>query len=297
MKNKIVLVVMVSLVLVALVGCQQNDYQSYIEAQKKTQAILQGKKEQEIRMNLKFDYNDLTAKAIDNIKMMEQIDIRNLITYTENSQKMKIVNYTEVGDLGYDSEVFIDEESSDFLIYISAIGKYIKIDTSANQMSEMNSPVEYSKFIDEELIEEVVSTWRAIVDEENVFIGEDTIVDTKEGKVKATRYNIQLDEDKLSLLSEKINGIISNHLEEVELQSFEITTLEYTALEDRDGYLVKEEVTLGIAIDEKEVPLKQVIVEFDTINYDIEQDQEIEMPVVTEQDLMNVDELDQSFDK
>lgn len=281
MKNK--KIIFLILLIIFIIGCESNNYKDYKNALEKTSNIEKGKMEQ----NIEIDFGNEK-------KHFDEVKIRNIVHYSKDRQK--IINYTEIDDLGYDSEIFINKEKEEILVYISNIGKYFKINSLDGNIEMSNKNIsKYISLIDQKKFIKLKKIWNELIKKENVFTGKDTIVDTKEGKVKAKKYIIKLNKDQIGIFNKKFNNLFKDEIQKLDLKKIEINKINYEALEDKDNFLVKEAINFEFIIkNQKEYKIQ---FKLNTINYDIQQDQNINIPKVNESELLkNSDIQDFEFD-
>ena len=269
MKRRILILIFI---LIFMIGCESNNYKDFKNALEKTSNISQGKMEQKINIDFGEGKEDI-----------DKIKIRNIVHYSKDKQK--IINYTEIDDIGYDLEIFVDKDKEDILVYLSNIGKYFKINSSKDNTKISNKDIsKYISLFDKEKFKKLKIIWNELIKKENVFTGKDTIVDTKEGKVKAKKYIIKLNEKQINSLNNDLKNEFKDVMEKLNLKSIKINEINYEALEDYDGFLVKENMNLEFIIkNDKDYNIN---IRLNTINYDIEQKQNINIPNVKDNELM-----------
>ncbi|MGM0379720.1 MAG: hypothetical protein ACQEQE_08260 [Bacillota bacterium] len=278
-KKVIFLIFLVSFI----IGCESNNYEDFKSAVEKTSNIEKGKMEQNININFGKEKQDL-----------DEVKVRNIVYYKKDRQK--IINYTEVDDIGYDLEIYLDKNKDDILVYLSNIGKYFKINSNEDNSNINNESIsKYTGLFNKEKIEKIKNIWNELIKKENVFTGKDTIVDTKEGKVKAKKYIIKLNKEQIESLNDEFSEIFKKEIKKLDLDSIIINEINYQALEDQDGFLVKEDTNIKFII--KSDKDYNINFKFNTINYDIEQEQNITIPKVKDNEMLkNSDIKDFEFD-
>lgn len=152
-----------------------------------------------------------------------------------------------------------------------------------------------------------------MLEEDDVVKGENTIIDSEQGQVKAKVVTITLTEKQLKTFGKEVvntlieQGFVENYIQVDDLDSEELanimkTTMDQTAITgfqltiyiDFDGYLIKEELILSL--DMQEILGDKIesidVIFFEKQNWDIGKDQNIVIPEIKEEEVIEMKGLD-----
>ncbi len=146
-------------------------------------------------------------------------------------------------------------------IRLPIIKKFVTLDPKSynEQNNEQNN-----------IFEGISDKWLSMLEEDDVVKGENTIIDSEQGQVKAKVVTITLTEKKqLKTFGKEVvntlieQGFVENYIQVDDLDSEELanimkTTMDQTAITgfqltiyiDFDGYLIKEELILSLDMQE-----------------------------------------------
>jgi len=110
----------------------------------------------------------------------------------------------------------------------------------------------------------------------------------KESYEKYVKKNVD------QLKDTSIAKLISNLKESI--KEYTVENFSYTAYVDIDGYIVNEMIQVSLSVDKnKSSVVKGFEYKLDIKNWDINKDQEIDFPVLTEENTLDMDEMDQNM--
>ncbi|HAE43680.1 MAG TPA: hypothetical protein DCG34_12305 [Clostridiales bacterium] len=315
MKNKIS-VKMVAAILIMMMlaaGCSTDALLDYNNAVNKTEEITRGKMSLSIKVSNDFSTEGLSEEAIANLKNFERLEMGMISTFDNNQAKSINDVYVNFGGMGIDSMVY----SNDSIAYIRLpmINEYIRV-----EMDELDMPSSMDVTGTESLVKRVTKEWTDLLETENVVKGEKSIMTTEDGEVKVTKFTVSPTEDQLRLLLKKIIAILRSEKEalekfvqfsatdgsldydtlirsiEQEIEDMEKITFNNLAYIDIDGYIVKESIEIYFEnYDPKPGQVIKRTVVISQENWDNEMEQNIVIPDVSPDDIIDMNEAENLF--
>jgi hypothetical protein len=206
---------------------------------------------------------------------------------------------------------------------LPVLGKYLRLDEMQAPMVTEQQEDGEPELISKETQEELSAKWLGLLTKEDVFKGKDIVLTTPDGEVKTKEYTIKLNEEQIkSLAAEGIDIVskdeklkknyedyIKKNVEPLKDTSFEklisdikeniknytVEGFSYTAYVDIDGYIVNEVVELALKVEGAgAASMKGFSYKLELKNWDINKEQEFDFPVLTEENTMNIDRMDQN---
>lgn len=330
-KRSISLVLIVILAASMLWGCSDKSYEDYKAAVLKTESVKKISGETDVNIKMDIETEGLDDKVKKNINMLKDIKVENVFKKDKNLAMNVSDIYVSLGGFGFDVEYYDDGEKPfikmpmmEKYVYLSDFEKLSNGGVSEATTDDAN-PVVFKnpkEFISEESIERIGELWNDSVQKENVFKGSESLIDTPEGEVKATKYQIKYS-DKLfkELVGETIK-IIANDpkITDKDMNLFKIgddkkdktieaavaimlenMTINNFTVEnyiDIDGYIVKEDIVVDIGIKgEGKGHMSNFQMVISSKYYNIEKDQEIEIPNKSELQFLGDEELENGLPK
>jgi hypothetical protein len=305
MKKTLIIVLIVSLVLVA--GCQSRDYGEYKDAVRQTSEL--ERYEEHFRMDLKMDY-DLEViedqEAVNRIGDMAEFSIELISKEDKGEGLVDSEAHVFYGGIGFDADYFVTEEGS--YLSLPFIDKYIRIDSM--EVEEFR-PEDYGLFVSDESMKAFQKIWLDTITDDEVFKGEEILVDTPDGKVKTSKYTIEISDEIFKRFLGEIaqvlmtDDIFMENLANQDLpENFDMmklleyidsTTLDTFVQEvyvDVDGYIVKE--TMKITTTAEDEFFKGFDMEIQSELYKINQNIDFNFPQIDDYQIMTFEELDNS---
>ncbi len=319
--KRVFLILLSVVLIISLVACKKNDFDSYIKAVNKTNEITRGQQAINFKMNIDFDTVGLSSEEIKDLSYFKNFQSKFNLTFDNDSNKTIGRNYFNFGGLGFDMTFYNNGEKS--FIKMPILGKYLVMDEKlmGNYLKDKDVENE-EECISENTIEELGQKWIDTIKGEDVFAGKDSVMTTPEGEVKVTEYTIKLTGEQFKklltesgdiLLNDKklketieeyvrkaakeefdfdFDEVMNNFKEGIEESEFE--NLSYIAFIDIDGYIVKEKMEFNIRfIGEKYEEMNGFEYYLETNRWDIEKEQKFEFPELTEENTMDNDDIDQ----
>lgn len=306
------------MLVISLSACNTSSLEEYKQASEKTDQITRGKVSGEFATKIELNTENLTAEEIKELNYYKDMKGSFNVSYDDEAGKSIFRNYLNMGGLGFDFEVFINGE--EMFMKLPVVGKYMKLDeVEANVNVEENEEI-----ISEETIDYITQKWISLMNDDDVFKGKDIVLTTPDGEVKTTEYVIKLNDQQIKSLVKESTDILSKDeklksfyrkyieksSEESNVKSFEsilaelktgidnynIESFIYTAYVDIDGYIVNETFEISAAvIDPEEKNLKAISYKLNLNNFDINKEQNFDFPVLSNDNTLSVDEMDESM--
>lgn len=296
-KKSIVYLLSIAVLIVSLAGCSSKPYVTYLKAMEKTEAVESGKTKINVDVVSEFDYKNLSAEDISELKKFEKISVENITKF--ESENVNNLTNIKIGDLGYDVEYhkFGDKE----YIYMPMIAKYIEI---GENDTIMKNPIE--TLFDDEFQEKIVEIFKEQINIENTLKGNTIILETAEGQIKTVEYSVVLGKEEIKLLIDKIfeeyknNEIEKGNTKDIEkieefISKIEIESFDYKGYVNKDNYINREVIEILYKTSEATDIVNQKIV-VSVEQWDFNEKQDIKELTIPEGMLMNVDELDGGMD-
>ncbi len=306
------------MLVISLSACNTSSLEEYKQASEKTDQITRGKVSGEFATKIELNTENMTAEEIKELNYYKDMKGSFNVSYDDEAGKSIFRNYLNMGGLGFDFEVFINGE--EMFMKLPVVGKYMKLDeVEANVNVEENEEI-----ISEETIDFITQKWISLMNDDDVFKGKDIVLTTPDGEVKTTEYVIKLNDQQIKTLVKESTDILSKDeklksfyrkyieksSEESNVKSFEsilaefktgidnynIESFIYTAYVDIDGYIVNETFEISAAvIDPEEKNLKAISYKLNLNNFDINKEQNFDFPVLSNDNTLSVDEMDESM--
>jgi hypothetical protein len=198
------------------------------------------------------------------------------------------------------------------------LDKYILIEQTEGLIDEETYLVP-----DQETIDKWEVLWLDIIEEDKVFKAEKDLVETPEGEVKATKYIVEIkgqalktfaiksidvllgDEDFVRSIEEEVNS----HLEEDEtfdlkgylevakdkINLIGIEKLVFENYVSIDGYIIKDTFKTNLSLEALDKRMKGIDLNYEGILFDINREQDIDIPVINQENLTTIKEFQETF--
>ncbi|MCK8059793.1 MULTISPECIES: hypothetical protein [unclassified Fusibacter] len=315
MKNTGMILLALVLVL-ALVGCQSKDYDNYLEAVERTDQVQSGVREMEIGYGLQVDEAKMEGVDIELFKAMNNIELTLTETFDKEAGRTKFDIFTVFGGIGIDSQVVASSDR--VTVEIPLLGKYVYLNPKELSMDEevLSGAVVYQ--LDEDTLKSIDKAYRESFGEEDVFRGENTVMDTPDGLVKATKYEVRISDpalrkfakEALSALGqdENIDAYLSSNetpLKKEELMSAIEKVIDTTKLMefeiihylDHDGYVIDRRLSLVASLENEESFITGFRFDMHMTLGKIGDAVSIEFPDVDEKDMIPLENLEEELPK
>lgn len=319
MKNfKIItLIVMFSLIGLMSTGCMSAaDYESYMNAVIKTDEIRKGISTMEVSVENTLNQalmDQLTQEERETFEKMKSIKV-NITNRFDLEKKQSIMDvYLYYNQLGTDIKVFKPSENELYLKLPYLEGVFdIREGFDVNQM-DTDKISGFTK--------EVASQWNAMLEVENIFVGEKTIIENEDGEVKSTMYTVKPTVAQLDAFMRSLRTSVLSHQEELKIfleemnmagsdisklddatyedlvnaifDSITITRYEETAYVDVDGYIIDEKMVIELQYESSENVnhiFETQRIEVHHQNWDIEKSQEFDFEFLDQLERLDMNE-------
>lgn len=321
--KKLRLIAVFVLLAMMLAGCSISSLESYKKAVEKTEGIKKGQVASEVRMAMDFNTTGMTEEEIKKLNYFKNIEGAFNVAYDEDAAKTIARNYLNMGGLGFDMDFYINGDES--FVKMPVVGKYIKLNDLMDQVeSGQQAGKDECELISKETLDSLGKTWLNLLKQENVMKGKQIIQTTPDGEVKATQYTMKLTDEQIkALISEWTDTLskdaklkeafetnIRKHVKDLEsvsydklftdikenLDAYRIEDFQYDAYVDIDGYIVNETIGFSIKFEgTKSGEMTGMKYRLETKNWNINKEQSFEFPVLTEENTLDADKLDQSM--
>ena len=292
-EKKYLKIFVVLLVFVLVVSCSDESYEEYQQAVEKTENLESGKYSIEIEYKTNFNEEELSVEEFKELSNFSNLKFSGVNVFNHQNNSMGFYGNLEGGNLALDLEYFQEGEKK--YLKIPILGKYLDLnDSNIEQLSqEMSFDVNENMDINinEEAFDKIGNLWTEAIQEENVFKGKKSLLETPDGDVKVTEYTIEFSDELLKeLIKETV--LILDVSESVELMNqMTIDTFNYTAFVDIDGFIIKENFVMDYSIEDiAEVDSGHF--KFEIVNYEINKAQDIKIPEIKDTMLLDLNKID-----
>ena len=209
MKKMAVLIIISLLFLVWASGCSENDYEVYMEASERTGSVTRGKSEINMTMSLKFNKEGLSEDVSGVLEMFEEMAFELRSEYDRDREESLNKLFANAKDIGLDAKVYTEGEVAYVItplipkILVLKGEEFINPDLVAGDIEKM-------PLLSQESLEAIEKVWKSLYNEENVSALEKIVLDTPEGSVKATKYEVNLSDVQLKPAIRKTMEIVLN---------------------------------------------------------------------------------------
>ncbi|MDA3845869.1 MAG: hypothetical protein PF505_04875 [Vallitaleaceae bacterium] len=246
--KKISMVVSIMIVTLMFAGCSQDNLADYLKASELADAETSGKDYMDISAELEFNKEGLSDETLRELSYFNVIKFVMEDTYEETETGLNVESriYYNLGGMGLDMSLYIQDDK--MYMKMPVQDKYIDMSDQLSQEDGISASedIEFNS-----IMEPILTTWKELLNTDDILKGQKTYIMTEEGQLKATTYLITIDEEQLAVLSEKVIEQISK--EEV---------LEYFINQDSTGELTEAD-TKEIIEHIRQLLLKASIVNFE----------------------------------
>ncbi|HOK49972.1 MAG TPA: hypothetical protein PLV23_04925 [Sedimentibacter sp.] len=324
MKKKIPVISAFLLILLMIItACNTNSLVEYRKASEKTEQIIKGQTAGEFTMTTEINPKGLTAEEIKELNYIKDMNGNFNLVFDDEEEKVIIRNYLNFGGLGYDFEVYVNEDQ--VFIKLPVVGKYLKINEEMLSEGEKYSE---NQIISEETKKEFIKRWLSLMNEEDVFKGKNIVLTTPDGEVKTREYTIKLKDEQIKALlkdtaevlsrDESLKSFFDKNIrvnmgkteEELKTKTFEevldhilksteefkVDNFTYKASVDIDGYIVNEIIDISLkTIDAEKEGITGIRYHLDIKTWDINKDQKFEFPALTDENTLKPEEMKENM--
>ena len=309
------------LLAVSLAGCSFDSLGDYKKAAEKTEQIKKGQMSGEFTLVTDFNTDGMTEDEIKEMNYFKNMKGSFSAVYDDDAGKGIFRNYLNFGGLGFDFDLFMNEK--EVFMKLPVLGKYMRLDEMQAPMIKEQGTGE-PELISRETQDELNAKWLGLLTKEDVFKGKDIVLTTPDGEVKTKEYTIKLNDEQIKSLAadsldivskdeklkENYEKYIKKNVEPLKDTSFEklvldieenikdyiVESFNYTAYVDIDGYIVNEVVEFAMKVEGAgAASMKGFNYKLELKNWDINKEQEFDFPVLTEENTVNMDQMDQNM--
>lgn len=315
--KQIRLMVLVLLFGLMLSGCMNGaDFESYMNAVAKTDGIQKGVSHMEISvestLNLEL-MNQLKADERETFEKLKSIQV-DLTNRFDLEKKQSILDvYFYYNQLGSDIKIY-RPNATEMLLKLPYIDGVFDI-REGFDFDQMDTE-KISNFT-----KEVASQWNDMLEVENIFVGEKTVIENEDGEVKSTLYTVKPTVAQLDAFMRSLRASVLSHQEELKtfleemnmagsdvsklddatyeelvnaiFDSITITRYEETAYVDVDGYIIDEKMVIELQYKSGE-HVNHVFetqrIEIHHQNWDIEKSQAFDFEFLDQMERLDMDE-------
>ncbi len=316
--KKSILAALVLMLAVSLSACNTSSLEEYKKASEKTDQISRGKVSGEFTTTIELNMENMTPEEIKELNYYKDMKGSFNASYDDEVGKSIFRNYLNMGGLGFDFEMFMNGE--EMFMKLPVVGKYMELD----EIEASANVDETEEIVSEETIDLITQKWISLMNDDDVFKGKDIVLTTPDGEVKTTEYVIKLNDQQIKSLVKESTDILSrdkklkkfyteyirknsdssdlktfeNILAELKtgIDNYNVENFVYTAYVDIDGYIVNETFEISASvIDPEEKEIKGFSYSLNLNNFDINKEQNFDFPVLTKDNTLSVDEMDESM--
>jgi len=320
--KRLVIAIIALLLAVSLAGCNSDSLADYKRAAEKTEQIKRGQVSGEFTVMTDLNTDGMTEEQIKEMNYFKDTKGSFSATYDADASKGIFRYYLNFGGLGFDFDLFMNKE--EVFMKLPVLGKYMRLDEMQASMPKEQQEAFEAGLISKETQEDLNENWRGLLTKEDVFKGKDIVLTTPDGEVKTTEYTIKLNDEQIKSLAadsidivskdkklkENYEKYIKKNVEPLKDTSFEklisdikenikdytVLSFNYTAYVDIDGYIVNEAVEFSIKVEGAgAASVKGFSYKLELKNWDINKKQEFDFPVLTEENTVDMGEMDQNM--
>jgi len=300
------------LVSVAFTGCQYGtDYKDYIDASDRTDQINKGAISFDFSMENQMSeiVKESDDEALKQMSAWLKTIVLNGVTHFDRDSQSSIteLNYN-LGGLGNDVTLYQPSKEEMFI--------KLPFDSRLFSIPEGENSDQYDAF--GKALLTIGSEWAQMMQKENIFIGEKTIIRNEAGDIKATKFTVRPTAEQLETFKSKLkvvlqdnvhllNGVIKEQFSGIELSDGELGQLisalfdtveigkyEEVAYMDMDGYLVDQKIYIEIryhATSQMTNLFESQKIEIHTSYFDIEKNQSMDFSEIQRESAVPIDAI------
>ncbi|MGE5678049.1 MAG: hypothetical protein ACM3ZR_08340 [Pseudomonadota bacterium] len=322
MKKTIIAVLALMLAIsFTLAACSADSLGDYKKAAEKTDQIIRGRTEGEFSLTMDFDTEGMTEEEIKNLGYFRKIEGSFSAVSDNEAGKGIYRNYLNLGGIGFDFDMFIN--GAEVFAKLPVIGKYMRLDSLQQAALDTQKDGD-AGLVSGETLEGINGIWLGMLRKDDIFKGKNIVLTTPDGEVKTTEYTIRLNDEQIKALAAGSIGLLlkDNTLKEnyeklaaknveplkdktveellldmsKKLDIYRIENFAYTAYVDIDGYIVNEKLEFSIKADNAgEDAVTGVVYKLDIKNWDINKEQKFDFPVLTEENTLDPNRMDENM--
>lgn len=293
---KIVLLAMIVMVPFWMAGCKGTAMVDFKEALEKTSAIDKGQAHGEIGFSFTAAENATMDEETKNrLQLLEDIRWTVDETYDKTKDALVMEGTISLGGIGMDFGY--QQNGDDKLVRLPVIDKYITPD----ELKAFAKTMEEKQMMgpSEETVAALRQLFAQSLEEENVFKGEKSILETPDGNVKARLFSITFTPEQTTDLIGKAIVIIKKDpkMKGVIPESFLMEKsghgVAFKAWVDADGLIIKDELLVDVHLDNEY--LQKFSMTFSTVRSRMGIDQDFQWVTPSEEDILDAESLEKNL--
>jgi len=197
MKKTMIVLISIALLVVWASGCStKSDYEVYKEASERTKMAAKGKSELKMTMNMEFNKDGLSKEVSDGMEIFENISFEMRREYDRDKEESLMKIFVQAKDTGIDAKVYTKGDVA--YIITPLIPKIVVLKgEELVHPGKVTSDLETMPALSQESIDSIIKVWQSLYTDDNVSALEKIVMDTPEGSVKATRYDLNMTDEQL----------------------------------------------------------------------------------------------------
>lgn len=308
-------VVTIILFVIFFVSCSVDSLESYNKAVQKTEDIKTGQTSGNFTVVMDFNTEGMTEEQIKELNYFKTVEGSFNAAYDESQKAAIIRNYLNLGGLGFDYDIYMNEDK--MFMKLPIVGKYLQLDESYKNG-------EATVLISEDTKASIGEKWMGLLNKEDIFREKDIILTTPDGEVKTTQYTIALKDEQIKSLAfdgmeillkdEKFKESYENLLKknikyfegysldklteafEETLKNCKVEAFAYNAYVDIDGYIVNETIEISVTMqDSNSSGINGFDYKMEIKNWDINKAQDLEFPILSEENTLKLENIEKNM--
>lgn len=272
------ILVSILLVLALFSGCTTNSLDEYQQALNNNAQMISGRKS--IDLSVQLDFDRLQFSDNQDITILGDVVVKSLIAFDKVQRKVSARNHLTFEEMGYDLNFYQRDNIS--FIMTPVIPKYLRMEIKGSPMMNFND------------FEDIANIWKDLLEKENVFKKENTIVATPDGQIKVREFIVELNDEQVKDL---IRDVVSKLLEsnnisiEFNFEDLLVNDFKYRAYVDKDNFIIDETFSLDISFPDVSKGPRSFKLNYSIQNFDINRSLTIDIPEINEENSIDINEL------
>lgn len=310
------LVVLLTVALLTVSGCSKRGLEDYEEAVALMETVDSGVEAMDATLHYSFDKEGLSEADVKALEQFEDLSFQMTRTFNKSQDRYAIDGYLSLGGLGFDGALY--KNDAGHFIFLPMVNRYVHLEEMlaselvvGQDLSQLSEPP-----FSEDTLVALQAIWENLLEEENVFKGRPVLMQTGEGELKATVFEITLTpiqietglKQVMELLKEDeqwlkfLKAQMASSESDVDLETLfsqepwkadsqSDVGFKYTAYVDRDGYIIKEQVAVDVLIKDESSSLRGITFAMESAMEQKNKVDQIEMPTFTQDNTLRPETL------
>lgn len=321
MKKIVTVIIVFILIITVLAGCSaKSDYQIFMEAMERTEAVENGKMSMDMEIQVEFNKEGLSEEAKDIIEFFEDFNMNLADQFDKQKEQSLKKIFVQAGDMGIDIKLYTKEGIA--YVITPLIPKILVVDGEellgmySGKINEDNFPK-----LSQESLELLEKVWTDLYNKENVAAIEDIVLDTPEGRVKARKFEVKFTDEQMKPATKKSMEIFMQDKQLIEglkkminfddeefsiedmfkinmemLDQSTINSFEQVAYIDRDNYVIDERISIDNTFHfTKPGTTKHYTFNMNIKRWDLNKEPDIHFPEVNFENSITLDDLKEEY--